>query len=181
MDRITTMRSVFCLPLVIILFGCPQGKKEAPPVEEPPSTVIDNFNLIETNQGRKMWVLQASKALVYQSKERIVVEAVAINFFNVTGELVSNLVAPTGELNTKNRNMTARGGVVVKTQDSTTLNTDSLFWQNDSARIITRSRVLIVRRDQTKIEGMGLVTDPELKKIEILGRISGESSVEIKK
>ncbi len=128
-----------------------------------------------------MWVLKAAKALVYQTREKIVVDELKVDFFNARGELVSKIIAPSGELNTGNRNMTARGGVLVKTQDSTTLMTDSLFWQNDSARIITYAKVFIERRDKTRIEGMGLITDPELKKIEILGHITGESSVEIKK
>lgn len=172
----------FCLcALVLLFFCCPQEKKEVPVIDEPPSSVIENFNLIETNQGRKMWVLGASRALVYRAKEKILVETLTVNFFNSQGEMVSHLVAPAGELNTKNRDMSARCGVIVKTRDSTTLNTDSLFWQNDSARIVTRSRVTITRRDKTKIEGMGLITDPELKKIVILGRITGESPVELPK
>ncbi len=175
------MNKAWKLAIVALILACPQEKKEVPPVEELPSSIIDNFKLTETTEGRKMWVLYASKALVYQSRERIVVESLEVNFFNAKGELASNLIAPAGELNTKNRDMVARGGVLVRTQDSTVLNTDSLFWQNDSARIVTHSRVIIVRHDKTRIEGMGLITDPELKKIEIIGKIKGESSVEIER
>jgi LPS export ABC transporter protein LptC len=175
------MKRIAFLAWFLLLLGCPPEKKELPGGEEPPSTVINNFSLVETNQARKMWVLSASRALVYQSKERVVVETLMIDFFNAQGEKASHLVAPAGELHTKTRNMSARGGVLVRTQDSSILHTDSLFWQNDSSRIITMARVLIERKDKTRIEGMGLVTDPELKKIVILGRISGESSVEIKK
>ncbi len=175
------MRRIAFLAWILLLTACPPAKKEIPPGEDPPSTVIDDFNLIETNQARKMWVLRGSRAFVYQSKEKIIVENLTVDFFNSKGERASNLKAPTGELSTRSRNMSARGGVVVLTQDSARLETDSLFWQNDSGRIVTRSRVLIERKDKTRIEGMGLVTDPELKKIEILGKITGESPVEIKR
>jgi len=87
------------------------------------------------------------------------------------------LNAPRGELNTKTHNIFVEDSVVVITDDSTKLYTESLFWLNDSARILSDSYVMIIKGDGTVIEGRGLRTDPRLNRIEIIGETKGASPI----
>ena len=82
-------------------------------------------------------------------------------------------------LNTKTHNILVGDSVVVFTNDSSTLFTDSLFWHNDSQMIVTNQHVKIVKQDSIVIEGNGLRADPKLDKIEVIGETKGVSPIEL--
>ncbi len=144
-----------------------------------PRFVLENFSLTETHEGKKRWTLYADVANVYD--EIINVDTVLILFFDTEGKEFARLSSIAGRLNTKTHNILVRDSVVLLTSDSTTLFTDSLFWQNDSQKILTNSYVRIIKRDSTTIEGNGLVTTPDLKRIEIIGDIKGTSPIQFPK
>ncbi|MEO0141898.1 MAG: LPS export ABC transporter periplasmic protein LptC [candidate division WOR-3 bacterium] len=141
-----------------------------------PRFVLENFTLTETHGGKKKWTLYADFANVYD--EIISVDTVLVVFFDTTGKEFARLSSITGKLNTRTHNILVRDSVVLFTRDSTTLFTDSLFWQNDSQKILTNSYVRIIKRDSTTIEGNGLKTTPDLTRIEIIGDIKGTSPIQ---
>ncbi|HEC77542.1 MAG TPA: LPS export ABC transporter periplasmic protein LptC [candidate division WOR-3 bacterium] len=167
----------FCFLAGIVLLGCEEGK--LPETLEPdiPKISLENFSLTETKQGKKMWILEAKNAKVYD--EVINVDSVRIRFFNKDEVEFSVLYAPGGILNTRTHNILVGDSVSVFTNDSTKLFTDSLFWLNDSQRIITDCKVKILKQDGTVIEGNGLRADPYLEKIEILGTAKGVSPIKL--
>ncbi len=140
-----------------------------------PRITLENFTLTETREGKKNWNLVASSAYVYE--EIINVDAVRIRFFNDTGNEYALLTGNTGKLNTKTHNILVQDSVVLITEDSSYLYTDSLFWLNDLQQILTDARVKIIRKDSTIIEGNGLKTGPDLQKVEIIGDIKGTSPI----
>lgn len=142
-----------------------------------PRIILEEFSLTETREGEKLWILDALHARVFN--ELIHVDSVAIRFFNKEGVEFSLLQAPGGMLNTRTHNVLVGDSVVVLTNDSTKLYTDSLFWMNDSELIITDCPVTIVKSDSTIIEGTGLRADPYLEKIEILGTTQGISPIKL--
>lgn len=161
----------------VLITNCKEEKTDEHVEEEIPRIIVEQFSLIETKQGEKLWVLDADIARVYS--ELIRVERVKITFFNKEQVEFSVLHAPGGLLNTKTHNVLVGDSVAVYTNDSTKLYTDSLFWQNDSERIITHCPVRIIKKDSTIIEGTGLRADPYLEKIEILGTAKGISPIEL--
>ena len=68
----------------------------------------------------------------------------------------------------------ARGNVLVETVDSTKLQTDSLTWNNREQLVRTDAHVQI-QTPKGKVEGIGLVSDAGLEKIEILSEVTGQS------
>jgi len=145
--------------------------------EDLPHISLEKFSLTETKTGKKLWILDAQQARVYD--EIIRVDSVKIRFFNEEQVEFSILYAPGGILNRKTHNILVGDSVLVFTNDSTKLFTDSLFWLNDSQRIITNRQVKIVKQDSIVIEGKGLRADPYLNKIEIIGETKGTSPIEI--
>ena len=169
-----------CLLILFSYFfisGCKEEKINEYLGDDPPKITIDEFALTETDNGKKIYKLNAEHARVYD--EVIKVDSVNIVFYDKEEVEFSVLHAPGGILNTKTRNVLVGDSVEVFTSDSTKLYTDSLFWKNDSQRIITDCRVLIIKKDSTVIEGRGLRADPYLNKIEILGDAKGVSPIEL--
>jgi len=141
-----------------------------------PHLTLVKFSLTETKNGKKLWTLNAAMANVYD--EIINVDTVKIKFFDEKQIEYANLNGQSGKLNTKTHNILVRDSVTLFTTDSIKLYTDSLFWQNDSQKILTNSYVKILKQDGTIIEGQGLKTTPDLKRIEVIGAIKGESPIE---
>lgn len=162
---------------LFLLAGCQEDKLQDRLDDDQPKIIIDTFSLTETNKGKKVYTLDAVRARVYD--EIIKVDSVEIRFYDKEEVEFSVLCAPAGILNTKTRNILVGDSVVVLTNDSTKLYTDSLFWQNDSQKILTDCPVTIMKQDGTVIEGRGLRADPYLEKIEILGDAKGVSPIEL--
>jgi len=162
---------------LFLLGGCKEDMSQERLDDDAPKITIDTFSLTETNKGRKVYTLDAVRARVYD--EIIKVDSVKIRFYDKEEVEFSVLHAPAGILNTKTRNVLVGDSVVVLTSDSTKLYTDSLFWQNDSQKILTDCHVTIIKQDSTVIKGRGLRADPYLNKIEILGDAKGVSPIEL--
>ena len=162
---------------LLLLINCKEEEIQEKIDNNLPKITLENFSLTETQEGKKMWTLDAQYAKVYD--EIIRVDSVKIRFYDKEQIEFSVLHAPGGMLNTKTHNVLVGDSVVVLTNDSTKLYTDSLFWQNDSQKILTDCRVRIIKQDSTVIEGQGLRADPYLKKIEILGTTQGISPIEL--
>lgn len=163
--------------LMLLIAACDEEKSSSASQEEMPRITIEQFCLTETRKGDKMWILDAQLARVYD--DIIKVDSVKIRFFNKEQIEFSVLYAPGGILNTTTHNVLVGDTVIVMTNDSTKLFTDSLFWMNDSQIIVTNRHVTIVKQDSTVIEGTGLRADPYLEKIEILGTTKGVSPIEL--
>jgi LPS export ABC transporter protein LptC len=173
MNRSIILLAVFGL---MGFFACEKEVEEKLPKDIPKIT-LEKLCLTETKSGKKLWTLNAARAAVYD--EIIKVDEVIVRFYDEKDIEFSVLTAPRGELNTTTHNIFVEDSVEVFTNDSTKLYTESLFWLNDSAKILTDAYVKIVKKDGTVIEGRGLRTDPRLTRIEIIGETKGESPIKL--
>jgi LPS export ABC transporter protein LptC len=173
MIRLITILGLLSL---MVFYACEKEVEERLPKDIPKIT-LEKLCLTETKNGSKLWTLNAARAGVYD--EIIKVDEVTVRFFDEEEVEYSVLTAPRGELNTTTHNIFVEDSVAVLTSDSTKLYTESLFWLNDSARILTDAYVEIIKGDGTVIQGRGLRTDPRLSKIEIIGDAKGASPIEL--
>jgi len=164
----------FVLLIVVISFACSEKNRPGDSTPTLPSQIIEGFKMVESSQGNKAYSLVADSAYLYDQEKRIEVFNPQIDFFDDQGNLFSNLKAKRGTVYTNNSDLTARFDVVVTTRDSTVLYTDSLSWFNSQRKVKTDSWVKI-RSPEGDIVGRGLVSDAQLKKIEILEKITGTS------
>ena len=167
---------ILSVMLSLCLFACEKEVEERLP-KDIPKIILEKLCLTETKSGKKLWTLSAARAGIYD--EIIKVDEVEVRFYDEEEKEFSVLNAPRGELNTRTHNIFVEDSVVVFTDDSTELYTQSLFWLNDSAKILSDSYVKIIKGDGTVIEGRGLRTDPRLSRIEIIGETKGASPIEL--
>lgn len=146
----------------------PQSQKE----RELPSQIVDNFEMQESQSGKKLYALAGKRAFYYNRRNEIVVMEPDIVFYDSQLAVTSNVISDSGVVNNRTGDLVAYGHVVVTTQDSTVLRTDSLVWFNSRARIETDAMVHITSPQGT-IEGKGLVSDADLNRIEIKEKVEG--------
>ncbi|UCD19409.1 MAG: LPS export ABC transporter periplasmic protein LptC [candidate division WOR-3 bacterium] len=173
----TIRPAILTFALILLLAACEEKEIEERLPKDIPKIVLEKLCLTETKSGQKLWTLNADRAGVYD--EIIKADSVTVLFYDELEKESSVLKAPRGELNTRTHNIFVTDSVVVITSDSTKLYTDSLFWLNDSAKILTDAYVKIYKGDGTVIEGRGLRTDPRLTRIEIIGETKGVSPIKI--
>jgi LPS export ABC transporter protein LptC len=165
--------------ILIIFISCRESEPKTGS-ENIPSQIVEGFRLTESVSGKKLYQLQAVKAYVYESSNKIDVTEPKIIFFDDTGKEFSTLVARSGSVNNKSSDLIARNEVIVQTQDSTYLYTDSLVWLN-SRQIVTTDAWVRINSKQGNIEGQGLISDAGLKKIEIKSAVKGKSNYQFEK
>jgi LPS export ABC transporter protein LptC len=125
--------------VVALLLACEEKEIEEKLPKDMPKIILEKLCLTETKSGQKLWTLNADRADVYE--EIIKVDEVTVRFYDESEDEYSVLTAPRGELNTRTHNIFVEDSVYVITNDSTQLRTVSLFWVNDSAKILTDAEV----------------------------------------
>ena len=167
------------LLFIILIFSCRESEPKSSSVNIP-SQIVEGFKLTESVSGKKLYQLEAAKAYLYESLNKIEVAEPKIKFFDEDGKEFSHLVARAGSVNDKTSDLVARKEVVVQTEDSTYLYTDSLVWLNNQQLVTTDAWVKISSK-QGNIEGQGLISDAGLKKIEIKSTVKGKSNYQFEK
>ncbi len=177
MDLLGEVMRRFSLLLPILFLFC---QKSSAPKEEktPPSQITFSLEMEESISGERLYRIYAEKSLLYEEKGEIAVIEPRVYFFT-DGRVTSRLTAREGRVWLKSSNLLAKGEVVVATEDSTYLFTDSLIWNNSEQRIETDARVKIKNRSSV-LEGEGLIADANLSQITIKSPIEGKSDYEFK-
>jgi len=164
-----------CLSAALfLLLGACNDRPVCGPNPVPPNQFVEALTLNETSSGQRLYTLEAQKAYVYDPAQRIDVTGVRVLFYDEVGGVSSTLVADEGSIYSKNEDLVARGHVVVRTSDSTELETDSLAWSNQR-RLVRTDADLVIQTPKGRIEGRGLVSDAGLNKIDILSPVHGTS------
>ncbi|MDX1660488.1 MAG: LPS export ABC transporter periplasmic protein LptC [Gemmatimonadota bacterium] len=137
----------------------------------PPDQVVEDGEHVITVEGVKKAVLIAEQLYFYNDTSTVVGDTIQVNFFGEGGEFVSMLTAVSGVINQRSQEMTARGSVDVRSDDSR-IETEVLHYEPDADRIWSDQPTVINQRGNV-IRGRGVESDPGLERI----RIEGGSAV----
>ncbi len=134
-----------------------------------------NSTVTLTDSGRVKAVIKAGYIQVYEEPRRTMLsEGVVVDFYNDAGIRNSVLTSREGKVNDVTNDFEAWGNVIVVSQeDSTTLRTERLFWDNRKQLIHTPEFVSIVSPNE-KIQGTGFEAEQNLNRYRIF-RVSGQS------
>lgn len=158
------------LACVFTTLGCGRQRRTVSPVGstgEMPDQEVSDFAITETNEGRPEWKLYARDAATYSARNVIIANHVRIDFFDEEGKKSSELVARSGEINQRTRNMTARGNVVLQTTEGTRLSSEELRFLNREQKIVVPvERLVRVERGGDVLTGYGFESDPDLRHFE---------------
>jgi len=158
---------LFALVVAAPFAGCQREHAEEPgDASLLPDSEIDGFKLTQTREGDRLWVLSASRALVYEEADRVELERLRIDYFDDEGGVRSTLTATEGLLRRRTNDMEARGSVVVVAHDGTRLVTERLTWNERTGKIESDRFVRVTQGDDV-FTGVGLEADPDLKNIRV--------------
>jgi len=149
--------------------GCSERRSLGPAGTrtEFPDQEIHDFALTETDAGKPQWKLNARDASEYSSRNQITAQVVRVDFFDDQGRRSSVLTANGGEINSRTRDMVARGHVVLETTEGTRLSTEVLRFLNHYQKIIVPDDQLVrVQRANDVLTGYGFESDPDLNHYE---------------
>ncbi|UCG44195.1 MAG: LPS export ABC transporter periplasmic protein LptC [candidate division WOR-3 bacterium] len=158
---------------VLLLGGCGEEQNESGTTVLP-SQIVEGFVLHESSSGTRLYTLEAETAYVYDAEARVDVFMPRVTFYDREGAVHATLDADRGAIFSETDDLVARGNVLVETRDSTRLRTDSLTWNNREQLVRTDAHV-VIQTPKGKVEGIGLVSDAGLERIEILSEVTGRS------
>ncbi len=133
--------------------------------ERRPTEQFFDYQLVETEDGVKQWVLDSDQMLKYSDQEDVELVRVKMDFFR-DGEHFSVLTADSGRAHLLTHDVHTWGNVVVITDDGRRLDTEELFYSNETQRIHNDVFNTMLRGNSV-VTGNGLETTPDLKYIEI--------------
>ncbi len=134
-----------------------------------------NSTVLLSDSGRTKALIRAGYIRVYEEPRRTLLsEGVTVDFFDEEETRTSVLTSNEAKVNDLTNDLEAWGAVVViSLEDSTTLRTERLFWDNRRQLIHTNEFVRIVSSKE-KIQGHGLEAEQNLRNYRIF-RVSGET------
>lgn len=159
-----------------VLPGCEREEPQVSAVSQTtrsPDQRIQDFVLTETEGGRKMWVLQAERAKIFDSSNEINLDTLVVDFFGSSQEHSSRLTSNHGVINRTTRNMEAFGDVLIVTDDGLRLETEEVEWLNKRSQIVSEAPVRFTR-GRNVLTGVGFVSSPSLEDMEILSEIQAD-------
>lgn len=168
------------LAAAALFAGCGGAVKPADPpasTTKLPSQSIDGFRLIETNMGKKSWVLDADSANTFNETQTVELYKLKLDFYKKAGDTVLMvLTSDLGTINTGSRDVEARQRVVVVTRDSLKIYTDRIKWINRSRRMVTESHVRL-ERGTDWLEGDGMEIIPDRREVQLKRNVRGQKEL----
>ena len=164
------------LVILALFLGCDEGPKVMPSTANAPITGADKPGQVSYNtsmnfsaSGVLRAILHAGRVQTYETKRYTWLDSsVRVDFYNKDGLHSSVLTSLTARVNTTNNNMTAYGHVHIISDSGTTVDTDSLEWDNKSQTIHSDAPVHIVEKDGRVTDGIGFESDQNLEHYHIM-------------
>ena len=118
------------------------------------------------NIGEKtQWILNANTAQFYEDKNIMDLERIRIKFFPTGGGHVT-VIADSGVYRIDDDEMLLNGDVKIRSEDGSTLFSESMHFSQKKRLIWTRDKVLI-KGDGLEMEGKGLEYDLQKSKLTV--------------
>jgi len=149
-----------------------EGDEEAPAASDVrPERTFYDYQLIETTDGVKEWVLDSDIMNKYKGRQDVDLERVEMDFYQ-DGEYYSTLVADSGTADTRTHDVHVWGDVVITTDDGRRLRTTDLRYTRKDGLI--RNEVYnVFDRGEDVVTGIGLEATPDLNYLVIKNQVAG--------
>jgi LPS export ABC transporter protein LptC len=160
--------------ILILISACGKEESKAPAISgNVPDQVMENSTITFSEEGIRSAVIWAKYVEVYEKLDLKKAKQVRADFYDKEGNHTSFLVADSGVIQERKRKFEALGNVVVTTDEGIKLQTQTLRWDPEKAKIVTDDFVTITRGKDV-ITGYGLEADQELKHFVIRKQVKGK-------
>ena len=170
--------SAVVLMMAIAVAGCKSSSKRPPiekhsPLADSADQIMFGAKFNMTDNGVARALLMGDTAFFFDANTRVELENVHTTFFTTAGVKSGILTAKHGTYRTQNGLMTARGNVVVISDNGSQLRSPELNYDQAHNQIFTDSSFVQVDSIGRSLTGVGFRSDPDLKNVHILKVISG--------
>lgn len=139
---------------------------------EVPAQQFFDYRLIESSAGVRQWVLESVEMQKFTGQRDVILIDVHMDFFR-DGEHFSVLTADSGRANLQTKNIHTWGDVVVLTDDGRRLETEILYFNNETELIHNEVFNRFTRQTDV-MTGIGLEATPDLEYIELKREVKAE-------
>ena len=139
---------------------------------EVPAQQFFDYRLIESNDGVRQWILQSEEMQKFTGQRDVILVDVHMDFFR-DGAHFSVLTSDSGRANLQTRNIHTWGNVVVITDDGRQLETEQLYFNNET-QLIHNEVFNRFTRQHDVMTGIGLEATPDLEYIELKEDVKAE-------
>jgi len=179
--QLTANRIILISAILIIsgLIACSDDNPKMGETAETPTNfgqadqVTSQAHIYLYSGSRKTTDLRADELHQFSKLDSTVAYNLDVDFFDSTGQIVSNLVAREGYIREQDNFLAVSGSVVVRSRDSARLNTEYLEWDAGRELVSTDSFVTITYADGSVTNSLGMESDPQFKDIRLKKRVSG--------
>jgi LPS export ABC transporter protein LptC len=177
------MRKVLAILILSALFISCEEKLKPSIVQLPygqiPSQESWNSTIIFSDSGRVRAILKANHIMVFHDQDvTILNQGFRVDFYDENGKHTSYLIADSGRVFEKTKNLEAYGNIVAVSDDGTKVETSRLFWDNDRNKVRSDAFVKVTSPNEI-LQGYGFEADQDLKNY-VVYRVSGQAKVEEK-
>jgi LPS export ABC transporter protein LptC len=177
-----TRLSVIGLALAIGVAAACSGKATVPTVATTRNLLADSadqvmfhIRTVLTDRGMLKADLRADTAFFFNDNTKIELRGVMTTFFTNTGQKNAVLTSREGTYDTRLHQTEARKNVVVVSEDGRRLTTSQLRFQEQRNEISSDSAFVLTETGR-RVEGIGFVSDPNLKNVRVRKLISGSAT-----
>jgi len=178
-----TIKILIFLASVLLFSSCEEKVKPSIiqlPREQIPAQESWNATITFSDSGRIRTILKANHIMVFQEQEvTILNQGFRVDFYNEAGEHTSFLIADSGRVIEKNKNLEAYGNIIAVSNEGTKVETSRLFWDNERGKVRSDAFVKVTSPNEI-LQGYGFEADQDLKNY-VVYRVSGQAKVEEKK
>ena len=178
--RMTYLAAAVLLAVALAAGCTDEGEKPAAPGStageraELPENHMFDYVFTETSAGTTQWVLHSDEMKKYTGREDVELITVKMDFFR-DGVHFSVLTADSGTGNMDVRNVHVWGDVVILKDNGDRLETEELFFDNESQLIHNEIFNRMTSADDV-VTGIGLEATPDLEYIKIKQQMRGDVS-----
>ena len=172
------MKKTLLIQIVVLILlltcACGRDESDAPPLPvDAPDQIMENSTITFSQEGIRSATIFAEYVEVYEKSDLKKAKKVHVDLYDKEGSHTSVLVADSGLIRERKQKLEALGNVVVTTDEGVKLETESLRWDPEGAKIVTDDFVTITK-DKDVITGYGLEADQELKHFKIKKNVKGQ-------
>lgn len=143
---------------------------------ELPERQFFDYTFTETDAGVTQWILQSDEMRQYKDRPDVELSVVTMDFFR-EGRHYSTLTSDSGTANTTSHDVHVWGNVVVQQDDGDRLETEELFFDNET-QLIHNEIFNRMTSEGDVVTGIGLEATPDLEYIKIKEQMRGDVSDE---
>lgn len=171
--RLIKVQFFFYILVSFLMFSCENDLEEIKKVAEIPGAPEErtkNLELIYSDSGQAKIYLTASLAESYYKPIYTIKfkDGVKVRFFNPDGTIKTILTAKYGEILQNEGKMIARDSVIMQNVNKRQqMETEELIW-NQSTQAITSNKQVLVKTQDGRFYGDGIVTTSDFTKYEFI-------------